>query len=136
MTAGMLNIFIFPFCFIELTTVTSLSDAESDIEEDTLSTNIFVAWDKRKERLEHEYAVTTWSLSLLPEIRLDVRKNFDGDKHLIVEKVITKLHEPPCPNPDITTESMTEIIDLYWKEYCDFDEKTGIFEKRANFPNF
>ncbi len=32
-------------------------------------------------------------------------------------------YTPLWPNSNITDESMTEIIDIYWKEYCDFNEK-------------
>ncbi len=80
-----------------------------------------------KERLEHDYAIAAWSLSLLPERCSDVSKNFDGEKRLIVECIIEKLHHPPCPNPTITAETMTEIIDMYQKEQHYVDKKSGIF---------
>ncbi len=50
--------------------------------------------------------------------------------------MIKKLHQPPCPNLKITTESETEIVDAYWKEYWDFDEKVGIYANQFNFSNF
>ncbi len=46
------------------------------------------------------------------------------------------MHQPPCPNLKITTESETEIVDAYWKEYWDFDEKVGIYANQFNFSNF
>ncbi len=73
------------------------------------------------------------SLLLLPEIHLDVSENFDREKRLIVELVIEKLHHATFPNPNITTETMTEIIDIYWKECHDFDAKKGLFANRSNF---
>lgn len=77
---------------IVLTIQKNISDIDSNVEEDTLSTIIFVAWDKRKERLEYKYTVTAWSLSPLLEICLDVAANFDGETRLIVEHIIEKLH--------------------------------------------
>ncbi len=56
-----------------------------------------------------------------------VSERFDGDKRQIVGSVIKKLHQPPCPNLKIMSESETEIINTYWKEYWDFDEKAGIY---------
>ncbi len=97
----------------------SKMDAKSEIDEEAWSTNIFVVWNKRKEKLEHDYAITAWSLSLLPEICSDVSTSFDEKKKLIVEHIIQKLHHPPCSNHNITT--IAEIFDIYWKEYRDFD---------------
>ncbi len=70
---------------------------------------------------------------LLQEICSDASKNFDGEKRLIVKLIIKKLHHPHCPNPTIKTETVIDIIDIYEKEYCDFDKKSGIFANRANF---
>ncbi len=78
-----------------------------------LSTNIYISWDKNKEKREHDYAITAWSLSLLPEICSTVSKSFDRDKKRIVESVIKKLHQPPCPNLKIIPLSETEIIGTY-----------------------
>ncbi len=36
------------------------------------------SWMKRKQLLEHDFAVAGWALSILPEIRDDVRLNLDG----------------------------------------------------------
>ncbi len=53
-----------------------------------LSTNSSVTWDKRNDRLKHDYAITAWLLSLLPEICSDISKNIDREKGLIVECII------------------------------------------------
>ncbi len=48
---------------------------------------------------------------------------------------LLKLHHPLCPNPNIITEAMTEMIDIYWKEFSDFGKKSGIFANQSNFFN-
>ncbi len=53
------------------------SDNENDEYQDlSLSTMIQQSWSKRKHQLEHDYAITGWAISLLPEIREDVVKEW------------------------------------------------------------
>ena len=83
------------------------------------------SWSKRKHRLEHDYAITGWVLSLLPEIREDVAERMDGDARMAIERVVTKLHVPPKPNPKTSEEPLEIILDIFWKEFDDFQNKTG-----------
>ncbi len=57
------------------------------------------SWMKRKQLLEHDFAVTSWAISILPEIQYDIILNIDGDKRVAIEMVIAKLHVAPNPNP-------------------------------------
>ncbi len=41
------------------------------------------SWMKRKQLLEHGFAIAGWALSILPEIREDVKSNLDGDKRIV-----------------------------------------------------
>ncbi len=59
--------------------------------------------------MEHDFAITGWVLSLLPEIREDVAETMDGNARMAIEWVVTKLHVPPNPNPK-TSEEPLEII--------------------------
>ncbi len=45
------------------------------------------SWAKKKSLLEHEYALTGWSLSVLPEIHANVLSVLTGENHLMIKKV-------------------------------------------------
>ncbi len=62
------------------------------------------SWMKRKQLLEHDFAVTGWALSIFQEIRDDVKLNLDGDKRMAIERVITKLHVSPNPNSKVVND--------------------------------
>ncbi len=88
------------------------------------------SWMKRKQLLEHDFAIAGWSLSILPEIRDDVRLNLDGDKRIAIERVIAKLHVAPNPNSKVANDEIDVIIDTFWKEFSDFQNKTGVYGLR------
>jgi len=88
------------------------------------------SWMKRKQLLEHDFAIAGWALSILPEIRDDVRLNLDGDKRIAIERVIAKLHVAPNPNSKVANDEIDVIIDTFWKEFSDFQNKTGVYGLR------
>ncbi len=49
----------------------------------------------------------------------------DGNARMAIERVITKLHTPPNPNPKTSEEPLEIILDIFWKEFDDFQNKTG-----------
>ncbi len=64
-----------------------LLDSENkndDYQELSLSSMIQQSWSKRKHQLEHDYAITAWALSLLPEIRKDVAERMDGNEEWLL----------------------------------------------------
>ncbi len=48
-------------------------------DEFTLGDAVLFAWKKQKNRLEHAYAVTAWTLYLLPDIRDDCMERLRTD---------------------------------------------------------
>ncbi len=99
------NIFLF----------SSESDSDDD-EEASLGSMIKQTWMKRKQILEHDFAVTSWARSTLLEIRDDVRVNLDGDKRMAIERVTAKLHVDPNPNPKVANNENDMIIHIFWKK--------------------
>ncbi len=85
------------------------------------------SWMKRKQLLEHDFAIAGWALSILPKIREDVELNLDGDKRIAIERVIAKLHVVPNPNSKVANDEVVVIIDTFWKEFGDFQNKTGVY---------
>ncbi len=65
---------------------------------------------KRKQLLEHDFAVTGWVLSILPEIGVDFKLKLDGDKRMVIERVIAKLHVAQKPNSKVSNDKIDIII--------------------------
>ncbi len=84
-------------------------------------------WMKKKQLLEQDFAITSWALSILPEIQDDVSLNLDSDKRMAIERVITKLHVAPNPNSKVAIDKIDVIIDTFWKEFGHFQNKTGVY---------
>ena len=59
---------------------------------------VLCAWNARKGKLEHDFAILGWVLSVDPRVRDDVRVRMRGDHRDAVNRLIVKLHVAPCPN--------------------------------------
>ncbi len=55
-------------------------------------------WNKRKQHNEHEYSIAAWALCVMGSVWTDVRDQLTGEHRDAIEKVVTHLHVPPCPN--------------------------------------
>ena len=89
------------------------------------------AWNARKGKLEHDFAILGWVLSVDPRVRDDVRVRMRGDHRDAVNRLIVKLHVAPCPNRDAVGLSNDELVRIFWKEYKDFDKRRGKFANRS-----
>ncbi len=70
------------------------------------------------------------SLSILPGVREDVRLRLDGDKRIAIERVIAKFHVAPNPNSKVANDEIDMIFDKFWKEFSDFQNKSGVYGLR------
>ena len=84
-------------------------------------------WNKRKKRLEHEYATAGWALCIIEDIRKDVLERLTGSHQDAIAEVVRQLHEPPCPNTNqaVSSMSMPEIIDTFWNEFGAYRNDSG-----------
>ena len=60
----------------------------------SLGSNIIIEWERRNAKLDHDYAITGWALSVIPEVRADVEELLIGDHRNTINRVVLKLHEP------------------------------------------
>ncbi len=74
-------------------------DDNSDVNKVSLSQAVYMSWSHRSYQLEHEYVITAWALSLVPEIHDDVIERLTGDMREKIETVIVKLHTTPAQIP-------------------------------------
>jgi hypothetical protein len=72
-------------------------------------------WNKRKQRIEHEYAIAGWALCIMKDVQKDVQEQLTGMRRDAIEKVVNRLHMPPCPNtnPAVSSMSLPYIIDTF-----------------------
>ncbi len=83
-------------------------------------------WNKHKQRIEHEYAISGWALCIIEDVQKDVLEQLTGMHHDAIEKVVSRLHLPPCPNtnPAVSSMSLPEIIETFWNEFRAFQNCT------------
>jgi hypothetical protein len=76
-------------------------------------------WNKRKQRIKHEYAIAGWALCIMEDVQKDVQEQLMGTHRDAIEKVVSRLHMPPCPSM-----SLHDIIDTFWNEFKAFQNCT------------
>ncbi len=83
-------------------------------------------WSKHKQRIKHEYAISSWVLCIIDDVQKDVLERLTGAHCDVIEKVVSQLHLPPCPNtnPAVLSTSLPEIIDTFWNEFRAFQNCT------------
>ena len=72
--------------------------------------------------MEHEKYISGWALSVMPTVWDDVVENMTGIHREYIECVVTKLHEPTCPNKSTYIEGKTigDILQVFCLEFKDF----------------
>ena len=59
--------------------------------------------------------------------------NITGEYRGAIKLVVPKLNKPPCPNKSkkIQGKTMSEILQMFWLEFKNFQKKTGPFDKHT-----
>ena len=87
-------------------------------------------WNKRKVKIEHEYAKAGFALSVSPDVWAHASQPgmLGPDVREALETVVRRLHK--YPNPNNKTHDMDEdaIVDRFWSEFSDFRARRGVFE--------
>jgi hypothetical protein len=73
----------------------------------------------------------------MESVRTDVRNRLTGEHHDAIEKVVTRLHVPPCPNPNPTVQTMLphKIIDTFWNEFKAFQNRTQPYHEMSGWAS-
>jgi hypothetical protein len=92
-------------------------------------------WNKHKLHIEHEYSITAWALCMMGSVRNNVRDRLTGQHCDAIEKVVTCLHVPPCPNPNPAVLTMLphEIIDTFWNEFKAFQNCSHLYHNMSRW---
>jgi hypothetical protein len=90
-----------------------------------------MAWLNRKPKLENDYSITAWALSVMPEVHDDCNARLTGYHRDAIERVVRKLFKEPFSNKIPSVHGMTEdeIVDTFWDEFKAFRNKTAPFDK-------
>ncbi len=95
-------------------------------------------WNKRKQRIEHEYAIAGWALCIMEDVRKDVQEQLMGTHCDAIEKVVGRLHMLPCPNtnPEVSSMSLPDIIDTFWNEFKVFQNCTHPYHEPSCWATY
>ena len=103
---------------------------EQNISQSRLGGLMALLWTNHKHKLEHDYAIMGWALSVMPEVYKDARERLTGKHWDAIERVARKLFKYHYTNkfPDLKGKLEDEIVDLFWDELKAFCNKTVPFE--------
>ena len=68
----------------------------------------------------------------MPAVQEDVVERMTGFHRDATKRVVTKLHETPCPNnsKEIDGKTIGDILHMFWLDLKDFQNTTGPFDKK------
>jgi len=108
--------------------------ADEDGNDESLATWFFTCWEKRREKLVHDYSISGWLTSPIPEIYEDAKENQDGVLHRNrMERLFLKLFQDEVHQAD--SSAWSKMLDTFWSEYEDFQSKSGKFGGREYIWN-
>ncbi len=92
-------------------------------------------WNKRKQCIEHEFAIAGWALCIMEDVQKDVQEQLMGKHRDAIEKVGSQLHMLPCPNtnPAVSSMSLHDIIDTFWNEFKTFQNSTHPYHEPSRW---
>jgi hypothetical protein len=95
-------------------------------------------WNKRKQRIEHEYAIAGWALCVMEDVQKDVQEQLMGTHHDAIDKVVSRLHMLLCPNinPAVSSMSLPNIIDTFWNEFKAFQNFTHPYHELSGWATY
>jgi hypothetical protein len=104
-------------------------------ESDSFWGTVSKAWNERSKKLDHDWAITGWALSVMPEVYKDARERLTGHHQNVIERVVRKLMTYPYPNkfPHLEGKLEDDIVDLFLDEFKAFSNKTAPFERPARW---
>ncbi len=95
-------------------------------------------WNKRKQHIEHKYAIAGWALCIMEDVQQDVQERLMGTHRDAIEKVVSQLHMPPCPNtnPAVSSMFLQDIIDTFWNEFKAFQNCTHPYLEPSHWATY
>ena len=96
-------------------------------EEKTLTEKITAIWDKRKNKLKHDYSLAVYLLNPHPKVMAEAGSNKSLNHDEAVERLIAMLILHRNLVGDEKKIELACLIDLFWSEYANFTNRLGKF---------
>ena len=112
------------------------SAADNATDEMDVHRRFLWAWDNRKTKLQHEYAMAGFALSVTTEVWNHAAQPdmLGTDVRKALEFVVRKLHQDPNPNKATWfMKDDDEIVDTFWSEFADFRSRRKVFGNPARW---
>jgi hypothetical protein len=74
----------------------------------------------------------------MEDVQNDVQERLMGMHPDAIEKVVSRLHMPPCPNtnPAVSSMSLHNIIDTFWNEFKAFQNYTHPYHEPSHWATY
>jgi hypothetical protein len=74
----------------------------------------------------------------MEDVQKDVQEQLMGTHRDAIEKVVSQLHMPPCPNtnPAVSSMSLHEIIDTFRNEFKAFQNCTHPYHEPSRWATY
>jgi hypothetical protein len=90
-------------------------------------------WKHRRNHLVSDYCIAGWMLCPIAEVREDAKTHIGEDRNRM-EQLLKKLY---APNQEASSDEVANLLNRFWEEYEDFQNKTGPYASRPHIwhPN-
>jgi hypothetical protein len=74
----------------------------------------------------------------MEDVQKDAQEQLTGMHHDAIEKVVSQLHMPPCPNtnPAVSSMSLSDIIDTFWNDCKVFQNCTHPYHEPSRWATY
>lgn len=95
-----------------------------------LGEQILKIWEKRKPKLEHDYAIAAWLLSPCRQIQTQVNAKLKGTHKDSANNLLKKLFVNVTVVPSKANAEFVKISEIFWEEWSGFNRREGdIFDE-------
>ena len=105
-------------------------DSDAENEDMDVHARFLWVWEKRMPKLQHEYAMAGFALSVSPDVLWEhaAQPGMLGAKvRQALKFVVKKLHQDSNPNKDTWLMNEDRIMDPFWTKFADFRNLRGVF---------
>jgi hypothetical protein len=106
---------------------------DNDDEDVGLGLRVERRWKHRRNHLVSDYCIAGWMLCPIAEVREDAKTHIGEDRNRM-EQLLKKLY---APNQEASSDEVANLLNRFWEEYEDFQNKTGPYANRPHIwhPN-
>ena len=95
-----------------------------------LGDEMIIQWNKRRQRLVHDYSIAGWILSPTEEIRRDSHENYTYEHKQAIQRLIKKLLVPKTGTTAEHEADCNEAYNMFWDEFECFRSKTEYYRDK------